>query len=51
MTHQPISSAYDGQTGTCKPSWKISKDLERDSSMSAEEAQAYEIIESVADSL
>ncbi|XP_050871227.1 ATP-dependent Clp protease proteolytic subunit [Lathyrus oleraceus] len=35
---------------TRKPSWQISKDLDRDFFMSAEEAQAYGIIDTIADS-
>nr|AGS43998.1 clp protease proteolytic subunit [Vicia faba]QJQ79510.1 clp protease proteolytic subunit [Vicia faba] len=40
---------YCQRTG--KPSWQIYKDMERDFFMSAEEAQAYGIIDTVADSL
>uniref|UniRef100_UPI0030E54875 ATP-dependent Clp protease proteolytic subunit n=1 Tax=Hedysarum lehmannianum TaxID=1402432 RepID=UPI0030E54875 len=37
--HQTVINIYAQRTG--KPSWQISKDMERDSYMSAEEAQAY----------
>ncbi len=36
---------------TCMPSWQISKDLDRDFYMSAEEAQAHGIVDMVAESL
>nr|YP_010587243.1 clp protease proteolytic subunit [Corethrodendron multijugum]UZZ46207.1 clp protease proteolytic subunit [Corethrodendron multijugum]WRO39529.1 clp protease proteolytic subunit [Corethrodendron fruticosum] len=44
-----MTNIYAQRTG--KPSWQISKDMERDFYMSAEEAQAYGIIDTVADSL
>ncbi|YP_002149757.1 ATP-dependent Clp protease proteolytic subunit (chloroplast) [Cicer arietinum] len=44
-----ITNIYAQRTG--KPSWQISKDMERDLFMSAEEAQAYGLVDMVADSL
>nr|YP_010223107.1 clp protease proteolytic subunit [Nanhaia speciosa]UCJ03200.1 clp protease proteolytic subunit [Nanhaia speciosa] len=44
-----MTTIYAQRTG--KPSWQIYKDMERDLYMSAEEAQAYGIIDMVADSL
>lgn len=44
-----MTNIYAQRTG--KPSWQISKDMERDLYMSAEEAQAYGIIDMVADSM
>lgn len=44
-----IVQIYAQTTG--KPSWQISKDMERDFFMSAEEAQAYGIVDMVADSI
>lgn len=44
-----MTKIYAQRTG--KPLWQISKDMERDLYMSAEEAQAYGIIDTVADSL
>lgn len=44
-----MTKIYAQRTG--KPSWQISKDMERDLYMSAEEAQAHGIIDMVADSL
>nr|YP_010964715.1 ATP-dependent Clp protease proteolytic subunit [Hedysarum longigynophorum]WNM89370.1 ATP-dependent Clp protease proteolytic subunit [Hedysarum longigynophorum] len=46
---ETMTKIYAQRTG--KPSWQISKDMERDFYMSAEEAQAYGIIDAVADSL
>nr|YP_009968454.1 clp protease proteolytic subunit [Galega officinalis]QMX77658.1 clp protease proteolytic subunit [Galega officinalis] len=42
-----MTNIYAQRTG--KASWQISKDMERDLFMSAEEAQAYGIIDTVAD--
>nr|QJQ74885.1 clp protease proteolytic subunit [Glycyrrhiza acanthocarpa] len=44
-----LTMIYAQRTG--KPFWQIYKDMERDLYMSAEEAQAYGIIDTVADSL
>nr|QJQ75265.1 clp protease proteolytic subunit [Glycyrrhiza astragalina]QJQ75341.1 clp protease proteolytic subunit [Glycyrrhiza astragalina]QJQ75411.1 clp protease proteolytic subunit [Glycyrrhiza astragalina]QJQ75487.1 clp protease proteolytic subunit [Glycyrrhiza astragalina] len=44
-----LTMIYAQRTG--KPFWQIYKDMERDLYMSAEEAQAYGIIDMVADSL
>nr|YP_009657300.1 clp protease proteolytic subunit [Medicago radiata]QCO74266.1 clp protease proteolytic subunit [Medicago radiata] len=44
-----MTNIYAQRTG--KPSWQIYKDMERDLYMSAEEAQAHGIIDTVADSL
>nr|YP_009642714.1 clp protease proteolytic subunit [Medicago biflora]QCO74197.1 clp protease proteolytic subunit [Medicago biflora] len=44
-----MTNIYAQRTG--KPSWQIHKDMERDLYMSAEEAQAHGIIDTVADSL
>ena len=46
---ETITQIYAQRTG--KPSWQISKDMERDFFMSAEEAQAYGIVDMVADSV
>nr|ULF47314.1 ATP-dependent Clp protease proteolytic subunit [Astragalus sinicus] len=46
---ETITQIYAQRTGT--PSWQISKDMERDFFMSAEEAQAYGIVDMVADSV
>lgn len=46
---ETITQIYAQRTG--KPSWQISKDMERDFYMSAEEAQAYGIVDIVADSV
>lgn len=43
-----ITQIYVQRTG--KPSWQIDKDMERDFYMSAEEAQAYGIVDMVAES-
>nr|BEG71847.1 ATP-dependent Clp protease proteolytic subunit [Astragalus iranicus] len=44
---ETITQIYAQRTGT--PSWQISKDMERDFFMSAEEAHAYGIVDMVAD--
>nr|QJQ77387.1 clp protease proteolytic subunit [Glycyrrhiza pallidiflora]QJQ77469.1 clp protease proteolytic subunit [Glycyrrhiza pallidiflora]QJQ77539.1 clp protease proteolytic subunit [Glycyrrhiza pallidiflora]QYL70849.1 clp protease proteolytic subunit [Glycyrrhiza pallidiflora]WSP02737.1 ATP-dependent Clp protease proteolytic subunit 1 [Glycyrrhiza pallidiflora] len=44
-----LTMIYSRRTG--KPFWRVYKDTERDFYMSAEEAQAYGIIDTVADSL
>nr|YP_010964252.1 ATP-dependent Clp protease proteolytic subunit [Astragalus stipulatus]WNM88830.1 ATP-dependent Clp protease proteolytic subunit [Astragalus stipulatus] len=44
---ETITQIYAQRTG--QPSWKISKDMERDFYMSAEEAQAYGIVDMVAE--
>nr|YP_010379315.1 clp protease proteolytic subunit [Astragalus bicristatus]UCS40304.1 clp protease proteolytic subunit [Astragalus bicristatus] len=44
---ETITQIYAQRTG--KPSWQIAKDMERDCFMSAEEAQAYGIVDMVAD--
>nr|UCS40760.1 clp protease proteolytic subunit [Astragalus nuttallianus var. imperfectus] len=44
---ETITQIYAQKTG--KPSWQISKDMERDFFMSAEEAQAYGIVDMIAD--
>nr|UCS39772.1 clp protease proteolytic subunit [Astragalus flexuosus var. flexuosus] len=44
---ETITQIYAQRTG--KPSWQISKDMERDFYMSAEEAQAYGIVDMVAE--
>nr|UCS41064.1 clp protease proteolytic subunit [Astragalus serenoi var. serenoi] len=44
---ETITQIYAQRTG--KPSWQIAKDMERDFYMSAEEAQAYGIVDMVAD--
>nr|YP_009988118.1 clp protease proteolytic subunit [Medicago edgeworthii]QNM38356.1 clp protease proteolytic subunit [Medicago edgeworthii] len=44
-----MTNIYAQRTG--KPSWQIHKDMERDLFLSAEEAQAHGIIDTVADSL
>nr|YP_009161311.2 ClpP [Wisteria floribunda]YP_009233418.1 ClpP [Wisteria sinensis]YP_010274653.1 clp protease proteolytic subunit [Wisteria villosa]QJQ79586.1 ClpP [Wisteria brachybotrys]AJC10060.2 ClpP [Wisteria floribunda]AMB27298.1 ClpP [Wisteria sinensis]QJQ79661.1 ClpP [Wisteria sinensis]QJQ79833.1 ClpP [Wisteria floribunda] len=44
-----MATIYAQRTG--KPSWQIYKDMERDLYMSAEDAQAYGIVDMVADSL
>lgn len=44
---ETMTKIYAQRTG--KPSWQISKDMDRDSFMSAEEAQAYGIIDMVAE--
>nr|YP_010379467.1 clp protease proteolytic subunit [Astragalus clevelandii]UCS40532.1 clp protease proteolytic subunit [Astragalus clevelandii] len=49
IMRENITQIYAQRTG--KPSWQISKDMERDFFMSAEEAQAYGIVDMVADSL
>nr|YP_009141498.1 clp protease proteolytic subunit [Lathyrus tingitanus]AIL56024.1 clp protease proteolytic subunit [Lathyrus tingitanus] len=49
IIRQTMTTIYSQRTR--KPFWQISKDLERDLYMSAEEAQAYGIIDIVADSL
>nr|YP_010379163.1 clp protease proteolytic subunit [Astragalus ampullarius]UCS40152.1 clp protease proteolytic subunit [Astragalus ampullarius] len=46
---ETITQIYAQRTG--KPSWQIYKDMERDFYMSAEEAQAYGIVDMVADSV
>nr|YP_010378859.1 clp protease proteolytic subunit [Astragalus agnicidus]UCS39696.1 clp protease proteolytic subunit [Astragalus agnicidus] len=46
---ETITQIYAQRTG--KPSWQINKDMERDFFMSAEEAQAYGIVDMVADSI
>lgn len=46
---ETITQIYAQRTGT--PSWQISKDMERDFFMSAEEAHAYGIVDTVADSV
>nr|YP_010964950.1 ATP-dependent Clp protease proteolytic subunit [Oxytropis falcata]WNM89605.1 ATP-dependent Clp protease proteolytic subunit [Oxytropis falcata] len=46
---ETLIQIYVQRTG--KPSWQISKDMERDIFMSAEEAQAYGIVDIVADSV
>lgn len=46
---ETIKQIYAQRTG--KPSWQIDKDMERDFYMSAEEAQAYGIVDIVADSV
>nr|YP_009141554.1 clp protease proteolytic subunit [Lens culinaris]AGW45920.1 clp protease proteolytic subunit [Lens culinaris]AIL56080.1 clp protease proteolytic subunit [Lens culinaris] len=45
IIHQTMIEIYCERTG--KPSWQISKDLQRDSFMSAEEAVAYGIVDAV----
>nr|YP_009758369.1 ATP-dependent Clp protease proteolytic subunit [Vavilovia formosa]QIN90175.1 ATP-dependent Clp protease proteolytic subunit [Vavilovia formosa] len=49
LIRQMITNIYSQRTR--KPFWQIYKDMERDFYMSAEEAQAYGIIDTVADSL
>nr|YP_009141424.1 clp protease proteolytic subunit [Lathyrus odoratus]AIL55950.1 clp protease proteolytic subunit [Lathyrus odoratus] len=49
ILRETMTTIYSQRTR--KPFWQISKDLERDLFMSAEEAQAYGIIDSVADFL
>lgn len=44
---ETITQIYAQRTG--KPSWQITKDMERDFYMSAEEAQAYGIVDMIAD--
>nr|WGF20190.1 ATP-dependent Clp protease proteolytic subunit [Caragana opulens] len=44
---QTMTKIYAQRTG--KPSWQISKDMERDHYMSAEEAQAHGIVDMVAE--
>nr|QJF73456.1 ATP-dependent Clp protease proteolytic subunit [Caragana jubata] len=44
-----LTKIYAQRTG--KPSWQISKDMDRDLFMSAEEAQAHGIVDMVAESL
>lgn len=44
---ETIIQIYAQRTG--QPSWQISKDMERDFYMSAEEAQAYGIVDMVAE--
>lgn len=46
---ETITQIYAQRTG--KPSWQISEDMERDLFMSAEEAQAYGIVDMVAESV
>nr|YP_010964563.1 ATP-dependent Clp protease proteolytic subunit [Hedysarum campylocarpon]WNM89218.1 ATP-dependent Clp protease proteolytic subunit [Hedysarum campylocarpon] len=46
---ETMTKIYAQRTG--KPPWQISKDMERDFYMSAEEAQAYGIIDTVTNSL
>lgn len=46
---ETIKQIYAQRTG--KPSWQIDKDMQRDFYMSAEEAQAYGIVDIVADSV
>nr|QWX87906.1 ATP-dependent Clp protease proteolytic subunit [Phyllolobium chinense] len=46
---ETITQIYAQRTG--KPAWQISKDMERDLFMSAEEAQAYGIVDMVAESV
>nr|YP_010831350.1 clp protease proteolytic subunit [Caragana tragacanthoides]WFG49570.1 clp protease proteolytic subunit [Caragana tragacanthoides]WSP03200.1 clp protease proteolytic subunit [Caragana tragacanthoides] len=46
---ETMTKIYAQRTG--KPSWQISKDMERDFYMSAEEAQAHGIVDMVAESL
>nr|WRV02018.1 clp protease proteolytic subunit [Oxytropis ochrocephala] len=46
---ETITQIYAQRTG--KPSWQISKDMERDTFMTAEEAQAYGIVDMVAESV
>nr|YP_010379011.1 clp protease proteolytic subunit [Astragalus americanus]UCS40000.1 clp protease proteolytic subunit [Astragalus americanus] len=46
---ETIVQIYAQRTG--KPSWQISKDMERDFFMSAEEAQAYGLVDMVAESV
>nr|QXQ00289.1 ATP-dependent Clp protease proteolytic subunit [Calophaca sinica] len=46
---QTMTKIYAQRTG--KPAWQISKDMERDHFMSAEEAQAHGIVDTVAESL
>nr|WFG51624.1 ATP-dependent Clp protease proteolytic subunit [Astragalus sp. Ge130187] len=45
---ESFTQIYAQRTG--KPSWQVAKDMERDFFMSAEEAQAYGIVDMVADS-
>ncbi len=44
---ETMTKIYAQRTG--KPSWQISKDMERDHYMSAEEAQAHGIVDMVAE--
>lgn len=44
---ETIIQIYAQRTG--KPSWQISQDMQRDFFMSAEEAQAYGIVDMVAE--
>lgn len=46
---ETIKQIYAQRTG--KPSWQIEKDMRRDYFMSAEEAQAYGIVDMVAESV